>query len=102
MLSSLEANIFHPIGEDIDRCEYHSDILDDGAGHVRLEGDLNPEMPRHQISILYVCTSYLNNSITVSRPFQRQSFKAAPDLPYHVSKKSLLQLGLITELRRVR
>ena len=49
MLSSIEANDFQPIGEYIDRREYHPNILDDGTVHVRLEGDLNPEMLRHQI-----------------------------------------------------
>lgn len=49
MLSSLDANDFQPIGEYIDRREYHPNILDDGTVHVRLEGDLNPEMLRHQV-----------------------------------------------------
>ena len=49
MLSSLNANDFQPIGEYIDRREYRPNILDDGTVHVRLEGDLNPEMLRYQV-----------------------------------------------------
>ena len=49
MLSCIGANDFQPIGEYIDRREYHPNILDDGTVHVRLEGDLTPEMLRHQI-----------------------------------------------------
>lgn len=49
MLSSLDADNFQPIGEYIDRGEYHPNILDDGTVHVRLEGDLTPEMLRHEI-----------------------------------------------------
>ena len=49
MLSSIDANDFQPVGEYIDRREYHPNILDDGTVHVRLEGDLTPEMLRHQI-----------------------------------------------------
>ena len=49
MLSSIDANDFQPIGEYIDRREYHPNILDDGTVHVRLEGDLTPEMLRYQI-----------------------------------------------------
>ena len=49
MLSSLDANDFRPIGEYIDRREYHPNILDDGTVHVRLEGDLSPEVLRHEI-----------------------------------------------------
>ena len=49
MLSSIDANDFQPVGEYIDRREYHPNILDDGTVHVRLEGDLSPEMLRHQI-----------------------------------------------------
>lgn len=49
MLSSLDANDFQPIGEYIDRREYRPNILDDGTVHVRLEGDLNPEVLRYQV-----------------------------------------------------
>ena len=49
MLSSIDANDFQPVGEYIDRREYHPNILDDGTVHVRLEGDLTPEMLRHQV-----------------------------------------------------
>ena len=49
MLSSIDANDFRPVGEYIDRREYHPNILDDGTVHVRLEGDLTPEMLRDQI-----------------------------------------------------
>ncbi len=48
-LSSLDAENFRPIGEYIDRREYHPNILDDHTPHVRLEGDLNPEMLRHEV-----------------------------------------------------
>ena len=48
MLSALDADDFQPIGEYIDRREYHPNIMDDGTIHVRLEGDLNPEMLRYQ------------------------------------------------------
>ena len=50
LLSSLDADDFQPIGEFIDRREYHPNILDDGTVHVRLEGDLSPEMLRHQVA----------------------------------------------------
>lgn len=49
MLSSLDADDFRPIGEYIDRREYHPNILDDGTVHVRFEGDLNSEMLRFQV-----------------------------------------------------
>ena len=49
MLSSIDANDFQPVGEYIDRREYHPNILDDGTVHVRLEGDLSPEMLRFQV-----------------------------------------------------
>ena len=49
MLSSIDANDFQPIGEYIGRREYHPNILDDGTVHVRLQGDLTPEMLRHQV-----------------------------------------------------
>ena len=48
MLSSLAADDFQPVGEYISRREYHPNILDDGTPHVRLEGDLTPEMVRRQ------------------------------------------------------
>ena len=49
MLSSLEADIFKPISEYLDRREYYPNILDDGTVHVRFEGDLNPETLHDQI-----------------------------------------------------
>ena len=49
MLSSLEADAFRPVGEYIDRREYHPNILDEGTAHVRLEGDLTPEMLCDQV-----------------------------------------------------
>lgn len=49
MLSALDADDFRPIGEYIDRGEYHPNILDENTAHVRLEGDLTPEMLRHQV-----------------------------------------------------
>ncbi len=48
-LSSLDAENFRPIVEYIDRREYHPNILDDHTPHVRLEGDLSPEMLRHEV-----------------------------------------------------
>ena len=48
-LSSLDAENFRPIGEYIERREYHPNILDDHTPHVRLEGDLIPEMLRHEV-----------------------------------------------------
>ena len=48
-LSSLDANDFQPVGEYIDRREYHPNILDDGTAHVRLEGDLDPDTLRHEV-----------------------------------------------------
>ena len=49
MLSSLDADAFRPVGEYIDRREYHPNILDEGTAHVRLEGDLTPEMLCYQV-----------------------------------------------------
>ena len=49
MLSSLDADDFRPIGEYIDRREYYPNILDDHTAHVRLEGDLLPEVLRQQV-----------------------------------------------------
>lgn len=49
MLSSIGANDFQPVGEYIDRREYHPNILDDGTVHVRLEGDLGPDLLRAQV-----------------------------------------------------
>ena len=49
MLSSLDADAFRPVGEYLDRREYHPNILDEGTAHVRLEGDLNPEMLCYQV-----------------------------------------------------
>ena len=49
MLSSLDADAFRPVGEYIDRREYHPNILDDGTAHVRLEGDLTPAMLCYQV-----------------------------------------------------
>lgn len=56
MLSSIDANDFRPVGEYIDRREYHPNILDDGTVHVRLEGDLSPENVRQEV--LRCCTIY--------------------------------------------
>ena len=49
LLSSLDAEDFQPVGEYIDRREYHPNILDDGTAHVRLEGDLSPEALRREV-----------------------------------------------------
>ena len=49
LLSSIDANDFRPVGEYIDRREYHPNILDDGTVHVRLEGDLSPENIRQEV-----------------------------------------------------
>ena len=49
LLSSIDANDFRPVGEYIDRREYHPNILDDGTVHVRLEGDLSPENVRQEV-----------------------------------------------------
>lgn len=49
LLSSLSADVFRPVGEYIDRREYHPNILDDGTAHVRLEGDLTPDMLSYQV-----------------------------------------------------
>ena len=49
LLSSIDANDFRPVGEYIDRGEYHPNILDDGTVHVRLEGDLSPENVRQEV-----------------------------------------------------
>lgn len=49
MLSSIDATDFLPVGEYIDRREYHPNILDDGTVHVRLEGDLGPDLLRSQV-----------------------------------------------------
>ena len=49
MLSALDADAFRPVGEYIDRREYHPNILDDGTAHVRLEGDLTPAMLHYQV-----------------------------------------------------
>ena len=49
MLSMLEADGFRPIDEYIDHCEYYPNIVNDGTVHVRLEGDLDPEMLGDQI-----------------------------------------------------
>lgn len=49
MLSCIDAHDFQPVGEYIDRREYHPNILDDGTVHVRLEGDLSPDLLRSQV-----------------------------------------------------
>lgn len=49
MLSSIDAHDFQPVGEYIDRREYDPNILDDGTVHVRLEGDLGPDLLRAQV-----------------------------------------------------
>lgn len=49
MLSSIGATDFQPVGEYIDRREYHPNILDDGTVHVRLEDDLGPDLLRSQV-----------------------------------------------------
>lgn len=49
ILSALEAGDFQPIGEYIDRGEYHPNILDDNTAHVRLEGDLTPDRLRNEV-----------------------------------------------------
>lgn len=49
MLSSLDADAFRPVGEYLDRREYHPNILDEGTAHVRLEGDLTPDLLSYQV-----------------------------------------------------
>lgn len=93
VLSSLEAIDFQPIGEYIDRREYYPTILDDGTVHVRLEGDLNPEMLRYQV---VRCGTIYDVAQTLEMPgLQHLVFRKLRALAPHYQAVDIL---IVTEL----
>ena len=97
MLSSLAANDFKPIGEYIDRGEYRPNILDDGTVHVRLEGDLNPEMLRVEVvrcGIIYQIAEILEMPGLQDLAFRK--LKALQ--PYHQPLEILTVIELLYDI----
>ena len=94
MLSSLDADDFQPIGEYIDRREYHPNILDEGTVHVRLEGDLGPEMLRHQV---VRCGTIYQVALMLEMPgLQDLAFRKLKALaPYHQPREILTVIELV-------
>ena len=93
-LSSLDANDFQPVGEYIDRREYHPNILDDGTAHVRLEGDLSPDMLRDQV---VRCGTVYQVALLLEMPgLQDLAFRKLKALaPHHHPREILTVIELL-------
>ena len=93
-LSSLDANDFQPVGEYIDRREYHPNILDDGTAHVRLEGDLSPDMLRHEV---VRCGTVYQVALLLAMPgLQDLAFRKLKALaPHHHPREILTVIELL-------
>lgn len=97
MLSSLDANDFRPIGEYIDRREYHPNVLDNGTVHVRLEGDLDPEILRHEVvrcGTVYQIAQMLEMPGLQDLAFQKLKALA----PHHNALEILTVIDLLFEI----
>lgn len=49
LLSSIDPGDFQPIGEYLERQEYHPNIIGEGTARVKLEGDFSPEEQANEV-----------------------------------------------------
>ncbi len=97
MLSSINANDFQPVGEYVDRREYHPNIVDEGTVHVRFEGDLDRELLRHEV--VRCGTIYQIARMLEIPGLQDLAFRKLKALaPYHQALEILTVIELLFEI----